>query len=87
MSLRRGPMPTNAIDIIGKLERGVSGNRERWKEGKVAIIYRSNKWFDTQAKTLETKILKAKGSSLTYSGIGRELARNAIIEIQGNMLV
>lgn len=51
------------------------------------IIYRSDKWFDTQAKTLETKILKAKGSSLTYTGIGRELARNAIIEIQGNMLV
>jgi len=57
------------------------------RKGKMRIIYRSDKWFDTQAKTLETKILKAKGSSLTYTGIGRELARNAIIEIQGNMLV
>lgn len=45
-------------------------------------IYRSDKWLDVQAKTFETKTLKKKGRSLTFTGIGRKLIEGAIIEIQ-----
>jgi len=62
----------------------------------MAIIYRSDNWLDTQAKTLERRILNRHGSSPTFTAIARMLlhgidiagTRNALREIQdGNTLV
>jgi hypothetical protein len=47
------------------------------------IIYKTSKWLDTQAKTLERKILNAKRTSPSWSTLSRLLTQNkAIIELR-----